>query len=118
MTRDDLLLLLAAYCALLGWALPWPDPARAGYVLQWLGWCALCWVLMRGARRPRWWLLASSMAGGLLAAGCGAWWGVLSQVDGVCDEATGRPVTAALAAIWLAVLGLWTTIGGRHAGED
>lgn len=85
-----------------GWsALPWADPAQAGAALQWAGWCLLCLCIDGG-----WLTRLSAMLGfvvGVAGAGCAAFFQVLSQFDGVCDEGTGRPVTAAVALAVLAV---------------
>ena len=87
------LILAAVALAGLGWSLPWPDPAQAGAALQWCAWCVLC-ALAAGSswlERAAAWL---GIVVGAAGASCAAWWGVLSQVDGVCDAGTGRPVTA------------------------
>lgn len=102
-----------------GWTLPWPDPAQAGAALQWCGWCLLCAVIYGLTTHRELRIAAAAGFGvGLAGAGCAAGYRVLSQVDGVCDEGTGRPVTAAVA--W-AVLALAAEImrgwhGSRSSG--
>lgn len=110
-----MLLLLAVAVWAFGWCLPWPDPAAAGYVLERLAWCAVLWIVLQRSGIVGRCIAAGGIAIGLLGATCAAWWPVLSQVDGVCDEATGRPVTAAVAAVALAVLTAWLT-GTRDGG--
>jgi hypothetical protein len=99
-----------------GWALPWADPARAGAALQWLGFAALCWLL-RGPGRALRAACAVGAAIGLAGSSCAAWWETLSQIDGVCDAATGRPVTAAAAVAVLAVAAEFLR-GGDHDGTQ
>lgn len=87
------LTLAAVALAGLGWSLPWPDPAQAGAALQWCAWVILCALAPRGRPLER----AAAWMGvivGVAGAGCATWWGALSQLDGVCDAGTGRPVTA------------------------
>lgn len=111
--------LLAVLLAGFGWAMPWPEPARAGYVLQWVGFALLCSVLRHlaavvlaiappsSASRLRTLRLACALGIGIAVAGagCGAWYEALaSQTVGVCDAGTGRPVTLAYIAAALAVV--------------
>ena len=112
MTRAVLILLAVALSGL-AWALPWPDPAQAGAALQWCGWIVLCALLARGPWAER----AAATLGivlGVAGASCAAWWRVLSQVEGTCDEGTGRPVTAvaAVAVLWVAAQ-LMREVGGN-----
>lgn len=96
--------LLAVGVAGFGWVLPWPDQAQAGAALQWCGWLLLC-VVLRDLTADRVLRLAAAAGAGvgLAGAGCTGLSGYLPGAVGACDEATGRPVTAALAVAVLAV---------------
>lgn len=110
---------LAAY----GW--DWAhDPARSSFVLE----AVLCCValaalgLRRGAdgRRCTALLLVCLTGSALqaLTAACGIWFeGLRSQVAGVCDEGTGRPVRAAVGVLLILVAAYVLRVAGHGSGS-
>lgn len=112
------LVVVATCMAAFGYEIPWPDPARAGYILQWCGWIMLCaGVYLCSPRRLVRLMCAASIGVASAGALCASWWPLLSQIDGVCDEATGRPVTAGVALAVLAMAAEILRSGhGRSSG--
>jgi hypothetical protein len=82
-----------------------PDPAQAGYMLDKLLLILSMSVIWTYGDRTLRLGAAGGIALGAVSAACAVWYEKLaSKTCGVCDQGTGRPVTAVVALLFLVLV--------------